>query len=206
MSREDFLKRRALAKQRATLAAARARFAADGLEGASVERIAQDAGVSTATLYKYFPSKFALFEAVLRDGVIDFEATLAQCRDLAPRERLKRLAYAYAALLDDPLNAGILRAVFSAAPASPEIARMFYEHVKSVVGGAFHDAVDAARKAKAIKRSKDIHRPGGQLMGMIEHATLWRRLLTNQPGEEAPSAIAEAALATFWAAHGSEKT
>lgn len=204
MSREDFLNRRALAKQCATLAAARARFAADGLAGASVERIAQEAEVSTATLYRYFPSKLALFEAVLRDGLIEFQATLALCADMAPRERLKRLAHAYAALLDDPLNAGILRAVFSAAPASPEIAQMFYEHVKTVVAGAFHEAVDAARKAKAIKRSKDPGRPGGQLMGMIEHATLWRRLLTNQPGEEPPSAIADAALAAFWAAHGVE--
>jgi AcrR family transcriptional regulator len=202
MSRADFIERRAAAKRDAILAAARARFAQEGLEGASVERIAQEAAVSTATLYRQFPSKLALFEAVMRDGLAMFEATLAAGAALPARERIAQLAQAYATLLDDPLNAGMVRAVFTAAPQSPDVARIFYEKVKSVVAGAFHAAVEAARRSGAVTGSDEPGAAGGHLMGMIEHATLWRRLLANEPGDKPPSAIANDAVAAFWKAHG----
>ena len=44
---------------------ARAVFLREGYEGASVDEIARDAGVSKATLYSYFPDKQHLFLAVL---------------------------------------------------------------------------------------------------------------------------------------------
>ena len=47
------------------LAGAREVFLREGFEGASVDQIARDAGVSKATLYSYFPDKQALFMAVL---------------------------------------------------------------------------------------------------------------------------------------------
>lgn len=202
MSREDFLLRRAAAKRAAVLAAARARFAADGLEGASVERIAQEAAVSTATVYRYFPSKLALFEAVLKDGLADFEAALAEATDLKPAARLSRLAAAYARLLDDPVSAGILRAVLTAAPATPAVTAAFYESVKSVVAGAFHGAVRDALAAGALAPTNTPDRPGGHLMGMIEHAILWRRMLTGADGPETADDIARGAIDTFWKAFG----
>jgi TetR/AcrR family transcriptional repressor of mexJK operon len=44
---------------------AKAVFLREGFEGASVDEIARDAGVSKATLYSYFPDKQHLFLAVL---------------------------------------------------------------------------------------------------------------------------------------------
>ena len=38
---------------------------AKGFEGASVDDIAREAGISKATMYRYFPDKIALFEAVM---------------------------------------------------------------------------------------------------------------------------------------------
>lgn len=202
MAREDYLKQRADEKRSATLQAARARFAADGLDGASMESIAHDAAISTATLYRYFPSKLSLFEAVLKDGVAAFEHALSGFADRRPQARLEAISTAYAEMLDDPLNAGMVRAVFSATPRSPQVARLFYDHVKSVVAGAFHAAVGAAHHEGVLRQDLDLTKPGGHLMGMIEHATLWRRLLTNEAGEDSPARIAEAALAAFWAAYG----
>jgi TetR/AcrR family transcriptional regulator, regulator of autoinduction and epiphytic fitness len=201
MSREDFLQRRAAAKRAAVLAAARDRFSIDGYERANMERIAQEAQVSTATLYRQFPSKIDLFQAVLGQSVAVFETELASAADRTPRQRIEALAHVYAAVLDDPFNAGILRAVFSAAPTSPEVATAFYEHVKRVVAGAFHDAMAAAAGAKLIAAPDDPVQAGGHLMGMVEHAILWRRLLQNTPGPQAPEAIATAALARFWRAY-----
>lgn len=201
MSREDFLQRRAAAKRSAVLAAARDRFSADGYERANMERIAQEAQVSTATLYRQFPSKIDLFQAVLGQSVAMFETELAAAAQRTPRRRIEALAHAYAATLDDPFNAGILRAVFSAAPTSPEVAAAFYEHVKSVVPVAFHTAMAQAAEAGLIVLGDNPDQPGAHLMGMIEHAILWRRLLQNTPGPHAPEAIAKAALGRFWRAY-----
>ncbi len=48
------------------LAAARRVFARDGFDGARTLQIAEEAGVSEALVYRHFPSKRALYRAVLR--------------------------------------------------------------------------------------------------------------------------------------------
>lgn len=49
------------------LAGARRVFLSDGYEGAGVDEIAREAGISKATLYRHFPDKAALFSAVLAE-------------------------------------------------------------------------------------------------------------------------------------------
>jgi AcrR family transcriptional regulator len=49
--------------------AARAAFARQGYAGASMRRIAADAGLSAMALYTYAPSKEALFQLVYEDGI-----------------------------------------------------------------------------------------------------------------------------------------
>lgn len=56
---------RSLDKRNAMLDAGIAELAEQGLAGASMESIAARAGVSKRTLYKHFPSRDAVFEAVL---------------------------------------------------------------------------------------------------------------------------------------------
>ena len=53
------------AKDNAILKAAESEFLAKGFEAAAMETIAKEAGVSKATLYKYYPTKEHLFESVL---------------------------------------------------------------------------------------------------------------------------------------------
>lgn len=206
MTRADFIAKRAAAKRAAILAAAARRFAEDGLDGASVEAIAGEAEVSTATLYRQFPSKLDLFAAVLKDSVADFGAMLRADKGADTRAAIERIALRYARLLDDPQTAGVLRAAFAAAPSTPQIAAIFYEHVKAAVAGAFHAAVAAAVADKAVRKTRDPALPGGHLMGMIEHATLWRRLLSAGEGERPPEAVARDALAAFWRSYGSPAT
>lgn len=50
------------------IASAADHFARDGLQGANVNRISVDAGYAKGTIYNYFPSKEALFEAVLGEA------------------------------------------------------------------------------------------------------------------------------------------
>lgn len=55
--------------EKAILDAAERAFARRGLTGTRVREIAEAAGVNGATLYNYYPSKAALYEAVLERGV-----------------------------------------------------------------------------------------------------------------------------------------
>src|SRR3954469_3577709 len=53
--------------KRIVLEVARHAFAADGYAATSTEELARSAGISTKTLYRLFPGKAALFEAMCAD-------------------------------------------------------------------------------------------------------------------------------------------
>ena len=60
------------------LEAARRVFARRGFTEASVEAIAQEAGLAKGTVYLYYPSKRALYWAALRDGLVALSEELAR--------------------------------------------------------------------------------------------------------------------------------
>ena len=62
------------------LDAARTAFAADGLS-VSLDEIARRAGVGPGTLYRHFPTKEALIEAVVQDRLCRLAAEGAALRD-----------------------------------------------------------------------------------------------------------------------------
>ena len=64
----DYVRLTADQRRSAILSAARHEFASRGFRGARTAAIANGAGCSEPTLYKHFPSKQALFAAVLRDA------------------------------------------------------------------------------------------------------------------------------------------
>ena len=66
-----------MARRAALLATATRAFAERGYEASSVNDVARDAGVSVGTLFKYFPDKAALLEAVLADIEKDFLAAMS---------------------------------------------------------------------------------------------------------------------------------
>ncbi len=68
-TRSEAQAERAAFTQRRILDAAEGVFALRGLNGTRVREIADAAGVNGATLYNYYPSKDALYEAVLERGV-----------------------------------------------------------------------------------------------------------------------------------------
>ena len=70
---EQTLRRDARANRERILEAARAVFADEGVDG-SVEQIAQRAGVGMGTLYRRFPTKHDLVEAVIAESLGEFVA------------------------------------------------------------------------------------------------------------------------------------
>jgi AcrR family transcriptional regulator len=83
------------------VAAAVRLFAARGVAGTSMRRIAQAVGITDATLYHYFPSKDALIEAAFRSAsfqVDDLEAAFEGTAG-SLRERLLAVGEAFLAVL-----------------------------------------------------------------------------------------------------------
>jgi AcrR family transcriptional regulator len=111
------------------MGAAHSHFNAHGLERASVDAIASDAGVSKMTIYSHFASKEGLFEAVIRDrtdrvmggvaGVEALDPTQPQKALLAVGEQFLTLAREEDAL-------GQFRSLYGAAGSQPEACQAFY--------------------------------------------------------------------------------
>jgi len=59
-------------------------FARKGLEGATTRELAKEAGVSEALLYKHFPSKEALYQAMLSSCGEEFEGEMDRINALEP--------------------------------------------------------------------------------------------------------------------------
>jgi AcrR family transcriptional regulator len=116
-------------RSRRILEAARNHFYAHGLERASVDAIAAEAGVSKMTIYSNFGSKEGLFEAVVRDrtdrvmgGAVGVEAL----DPMQPRKALLAVGAQFLELTREGESLGKMRSVYGAANAQPEACRAFY--------------------------------------------------------------------------------
>src|SRR5256885_15539616 len=103
---------------RRILEAARRHFNEHGLERASVDAIAADAGVSKMTVYSNFGSKEGLFEAVVRERTDRVMGGLAGVDALDPRQPRKALmtiGEQFLMLTRDEEALGKFRSVYGAA-------------------------------------------------------------------------------------------
>jgi len=114
---------------RRILEAAQRHFNEHGLERASVDAIAADAGVSKMTVYSNFGSKEGLFQAVVHERTAT-TVTGEGAEALDPHQPEKALLAIGARFLaltrgDDAL--GTLRAVYGVAGVQPDVCRAFYK-------------------------------------------------------------------------------
>ncbi len=111
------------------LEGARTVFLRDGFEGASVDDIAHEAGVSKATLYSYFPDKRLLFLEVARQECQRQADSAVELKDLEapPREVLTAAARRIVALATSDFGQKIFRVCVAESDRFPELGRAFYE-------------------------------------------------------------------------------
>jgi AcrR family transcriptional regulator len=116
------------AKRRQVLDGARAVFLNDGFDGASMNDIARVAGVSKGTLYVYFESKEALFEALIReDRKQQAERFVPNGEWRTAREYLALYGRRLASALMRPDLIAQSRMVISASAKFPRFGEAFYE-------------------------------------------------------------------------------
>src|SRR5262249_28667619 len=117
------------AKRRQIMEGARAVFLAQGFDGASMGEIAREAGVSKGTLYVYFDSKEALFEAIVEEEChAQAEQVVAlDSNDHDVEAVLTRLGCAFVRFLCRPGGQSSVRTVISISERMPAIGKQFYE-------------------------------------------------------------------------------
>ena len=141
-------------RYRRILEAARSHFHAHGLERASLDAIAAEAGVSKMTIYSHFGSKEGLFEAGVRDrtervvgGIAGAEALDPQ----QPRKALLAIGEQFLALAREEEALGQFRSLYGAAGVQPEACRAFYRQGADRLIGDLATYLRRADAAGALK-------------------------------------------------------
>jgi AcrR family transcriptional regulator len=161
----------ALRNRERVLEAAKAVFSAGGPD-ASLEAVAKTAGVGIGTLYRHFPTREALFEAVYRREVQQLADLAQQLKDEAdPVEALRHWMRCNVEFV--ATKKGMSAALALAAYKNPELMSFSYDQLKRSVGELLDRAV-AAGEIRADISPEDLLRA---LVGMC--------YMHDQPGWQA---------------------
>lgn len=111
------------------VAGARKVFLTEGFEGASVDLIAKEAGVSKATLYSYFPDKRILFIEVAKEECARQadSALKVDQNDLPVRDVLKAMSQSMMEFLTSEFAQRIFRICVAESDRFPELGQEFYK-------------------------------------------------------------------------------
>jgi len=119
---------RDLDKRAAIVEAAWSAFLAEGVQGASLDRIARSAGVSRVTLYSHFLDKASLFEETIRKAMERLALTQQSVpRGEALRGGLIRFGEGLMRFLIAPEAASFYAVLAGELRRNPALARSFYE-------------------------------------------------------------------------------
>ncbi|GAA4866808.1 TetR/AcrR family transcriptional regulator [Actinomycetospora straminea] len=179
----------------ALLGAARRLFLDLGYDGTSLAKVAAEAGVSRATLFKQFPTKAELFSAMVTTSwaIGDEQAPPVPGDPLAA---LTTLGTRYADLLTRPGMADLFRIVIAELPRFPELGRTHFDLGKMPFFDSVRDHLLAEQRAGTLRFS-DADLVATQFLGMIANYVLWPRMLLLDWDPDAASvarAVEEAAL------------
>ncbi|GAA2696024.1 MULTISPECIES: TetR/AcrR family transcriptional regulator [Actinosynnema] len=162
-------------KRALIVTAATALFLELGYDRTSLARVAERSGVSKATLFKQFPSKAALFDAIVTESwATTDEQAPPDPGDLVAG--LTTIGHRYAALLGRARMTDLFRIVIAELPRFPELAHAqfaqgklpYFESVRRYLL-AEHDAGTA--------RVEDAELAATQFLGMISNYVFWPALL-----------------------------
>ena len=148
--------------------AARHEFSVRGFAVTSMADVACRAGVSTKTLYRLVPTKFALFEATVTDRMDRFVSivNLGACdgRDIAAA--LEAALLTCAELILDAEVISLQRIILAESDKFPDIAEMFYEQAMRRTLGALAAWLGVQQRRGRIAVD-DAQAAAGMLLGML---------------------------------------
>ena len=149
------------------VAAAEDVFLAAGYADATMDQVAERAGMSKKTLYQHFATKEALFAAVIAERTDTLIAEIkSDDGERSPQEVLETFMGRVAHFCLAPRQVAMQRLVVAEAMRSPEVARAFLAAGEGRARRALTRWLPLQRSLGAVS-AKDADQAGGMLFGMI---------------------------------------
>lgn len=194
-------------KRAAILQAATRLFLDAGYDGTSLARIAEAAGVSKSTLFKQFPTKAALFDAIVTESWMaeDDGDPDPSAGDL--RAGLTAIGHRYVALLTRPGMAALFRIVIAELPRFPELGEAQFNRGKMPYFETVRRYLDA-ENAAGTACMDDTELAATQFLGMISNYVFWPRMLLAgwSPDQLSMTRVVDEAVLTMEARYGMPTT
>jgi TetR/AcrR family transcriptional repressor of mexJK operon len=181
---------------------AKAVFLREGFEGASVDEIARDAGVSKATLYSYFPDKQHLFLAVIETecGHQSEVEILLHASEQDVEQTLRIICKTLITFFLSRFGQDMFRVCVAEAQRFPELGRTFYDSGPKRWGRKISQYLDSPKAREALDID-DTHLAADQLAQLCRADLMLKVLfgIDKDPPEAEIDRIADEAVKTFLA-------
>ena len=170
-----------------------------GFLGASMDRIAERAGVSKRTVYNHFESKEGLFHAILAGAIEVARGIDIRYRPGEPLEpQLIKLARAECELVQSEGYVRTIRVTLSELIRDPELAADLFERTEALP--AFQQFMcDAA--ADGVIRAEDAEEASALLRDLVKAKTFWPAVFSRPLSDDIEN-IARSSVTTFLARFG----
>lgn len=165
--------------------AALAQFLECGFAATRMEDVAKRAGISKGAIYLYFPTKEALFRAVVQAGIVprieQAEAAVANF-DGTARELLSTLMHGLLLEFWDSPSSGIPKLIMGEASQFPGLARDYFQEislrVRGVLAAILQRGVDSGEF-----RPIDVDYAARAICGALDHQAVLRHSLERHDPE-----------------------
>jgi TetR/AcrR family transcriptional regulator, regulator of autoinduction and epiphytic fitness len=176
MTIKEYQKQVAGLKHQSILNAASKIFLTVGYERTTLEMIAKEAGVSTATLYKHFPTKRAVFGEIM-EVVWDVQLKFVDAIDNVDiATKLLIVGKKYVSLLRQPNIEALFRVIIAEAQRFPELGEELYRRGKEPFLKNLHFFLQTEVNNKKLE-IEDIPLAARQFLGMINDLVFWPKFL-----------------------------
>jgi TetR/AcrR family transcriptional regulator, regulator of autoinduction and epiphytic fitness len=189
-------------KRQAAVQAAMELFLEQGYERTSLQQIAKRADVSTATLFKRYPTKASLFEAMVEEFWTVDNISGRKLPTGDPRAGLRKIGLDYARRMRAPQMAAIYRLIISEALRFPDLGQMLFDKGK----GPYLDWLStylAAEVNAGTLAVPDLPNTARAFLATIAGQVFWPELMvlgcggTHAEVEAVVDQAVETALATY---------
>ncbi len=170
-------KRRKDARPQELIEAALQAFARKGFAGTKMDDIAELAGVAKGTVYLYFETKDALFEAVVRENISPLFERLDVMTDDVPGSTTELLVAVieriYAELIDHPARRVVMKILIAEGNRFPQLTEFYHNEIlakgKQILRRVIQRGIDAGefRQTAALTNPEVI-------MGPAILAAVWK--------------------------------
>ncbi len=151
-------------------------FSETGFGGTKIEDIARRAGVAKGTVYRYFPTKDALFEAVVREHITPIFARLESSGDSSGDASSQLVAIVrriYTELIEHPVRRTIMHILIAEGNRFPQLTEFYHAEViakgKRILRRAIKRGIDSGE----FRRSPALNNPE-VIMGPAILAAVWK--------------------------------